>query len=88
MALSTGVCDERGHTVAAICGSGEWYPTGTGSDGDLGNLEGFPEVQPQLSLEILYDIENQIVLVGREGRTKTQRREGTLGRKGVKSLGL
>lgn len=88
MALSTGVCDERGHTVAAICGSGGWYPTGTGSDGDLGNLEGFPEVQPQLSLEILYDIEKQIVLVGREGRTKTQRREGTLGRKGVKSLGL
>ena len=66
MALSTGVCDERGNTVSAICRSGEWYPTGTGSDGDLGNLEGFLEVQPQLSLEILYDIGKQTVLVGRE----------------------
>lgn len=88
MALFTGVCDESGHTVAAICRAGEWYPIGTGSDEDLGNLEGFLEVQPQLSLEILYNTGKQTVLVGRDGRTKTQRREGTSGRKGVKSLGL
>lgn len=75
----------RGHTVSAICRSGEWYPTGTGSDGDLGT-RWFLEVQPQLSLRFCKDVE-QTVLVGREGSPR-KGVEGTLGRKGVKSLGL
>ena len=39
-----------GHTVTTICRSGDWYPTGSGSDGGLGSLEGFLGAQPQLSL--------------------------------------
>ena len=64
------------------------YPTGAGSDEDLGSLEGFLEVQPQLSLEILHDIGKQTVLVGRDGRNKDAKVGSHMGRKGVKSLGL
>ena len=61
------------------------YPTGTGSDGDPGSLEGFLEVQPQLSLEILHDTGKQTVLLGETEGTKTQRWEVTWGERALKA---